>query len=345
MANEKFTQLPTVVSATLADIIAVVQGGVSSQETLQQVFNLMLSNVVLNNAGDPNGAVAGNVYQLCWDTSNSVMYVCTTSGNAATAVWTESGSFTFPLAMSLGGTSKALTASLGGIVWTDADSMEVLSGTATARQMLQSGANATPAWSTATYPATTTINQLLYSSAGDVVGGLATANSAVLSTSSTGVPAWSASMTNGQLLIGSTGATPVLGTLTGAGGITISNGAGSITVSGSGSGYGWTEVVGTTQQMAVNNGYIANNVALVTLTLPATAVVGDTVVLQGKGAGLFSIAQNAGQTINYGSSPTTTGVAGSLTATNRYDSIELICITANTDWAVLTGTQGAFTVV
>jgi NAD-dependent DNA ligase len=38
-----------------------------------------------------------------------------------------------------------------------------------------SGASAAPAWSTATYPATTTANQLLYSSATNTVTGLATA--------------------------------------------------------------------------------------------------------------------------------------------------------------------------
>ena len=51
-----------------------------------------------------------------------------------------------------------------------------------------SGASTTPAWSTATYPATTTINRLLYSSAANVVAGLATANSSVLITSAAGVP-------------------------------------------------------------------------------------------------------------------------------------------------------------
>src|SRR3972149_5913393 len=42
--------------------------------------------------------------------------------------------------------------------------------------------------STATYPATTTVSQLLYSSADNTVAGLATANSGVLVTSGTGVP-------------------------------------------------------------------------------------------------------------------------------------------------------------
>jgi hypothetical protein len=41
---------------------------------------------------------------------------------------------------------------------------------------------------TATYPATTTINQILYSSSANVVGGITTANSGVLTTNGSGVP-------------------------------------------------------------------------------------------------------------------------------------------------------------
>ena len=54
---------------------------------------------------------------------------------------------------------------------------------------LRSGGVATASvWSTVTLPNTTTISQLLYSSAANVVAGLATANSGILITSSGGVP-------------------------------------------------------------------------------------------------------------------------------------------------------------
>src|SRR5580693_9393557 len=95
MANEMFTQLPSVANAQLTDIICAVQGyvspsspGTSVQETLQQVFNLMQSNVVLSFAGNPNGNVAGVTFQFCWDTTDTALYICTTSGTASTAVWT-----------------------------------------------------------------------------------------------------------------------------------------------------------------------------------------------------------------------------------------------------------------
>lgn len=160
-----------------------------------------------------------------------------------------------------------------------------------------------------------------------------------------GTTGWSASLADGQIIIGQTGGTAGAANLTAGPGIAITNGANAITVSSTGGGYAWTEVTGTSQAMDVNNGYIANNAGLVTCTLPATAAVGDTVSVQGKGAGLFRIAQNAGQTINFGASATTTGAGGYLEATNQFDSIELLCITANTDWAVLTGPQGTLTVV
>lgn len=50
------------------------------------------------------------------------------------------------------------------------------------------GIGSNSAFSTATYPATTTVSQILYSSSSNTVAGLATANSGVLTTSSGGVP-------------------------------------------------------------------------------------------------------------------------------------------------------------
>lgn len=68
-----------------------------------------------------------------------------------------------------------------------------------------------------------------------------------------------------------------------------------------GSGLVWSVVTGTTQQAAVNNGYIAaNDQARVTITLPASAAAGDIVRIAGAGAGGWRVAQNAGQTINGG---------------------------------------------
>lgn len=47
----------------------------------------------------------------------------------------------------------------------------------------------------------------------------------------------------------------------------------------------WTEVTGTSQAMAINSGYVANNASLITFSLPASANVGDAIQILGKGAG------------------------------------------------------------
>lgn len=225
MANEKFTELPSVVSATAADIIAAVQAGVSVQLTLQQILDLTSSDLVKNYAGNPNGHVAGDTFNFCWDSSNHNLWVCITSGNASTAAWVKSIS----------------------------------------------------------------------------------------------------------LVAGS--------------GITLSQSGATIIISTSGSGLGWTEVTATSATMSVNTGYIANNAALVTLTLPSTAAIGDVIYIIGKGAGGWLIAQGASQLIHIGSSASTSGAGGSVASTNRYDSCQLVCTVADTTWTTLGGVQGVLTIV
>lgn len=103
-------------------------------------------------------------------------------------------SFTTQIGLANGGTGANLTASNGGIVYSTASAMAILSGTATANQIVLSGSSAAPAWSTATYPPTTTANQILYSSSTNTIAGLATANSGVLITSAGGVPSISSTL-------------------------------------------------------------------------------------------------------------------------------------------------------
>lgn len=61
---------------------------------------------------------------------------------------------------------------------------------ATANTMLQWSLTG-PVWSSASYPSSTTANQLIYSSANNIIAGLPTANNAVLVTNGSGVPSWS----------------------------------------------------------------------------------------------------------------------------------------------------------
>ena len=151
---------------------------------------------------------------------------------------------------------------------------------------------------------------------------------------------------NGQIWIyNATTQTPTPATLTAGSNIAITNAAGSVTISATGlAGIGWNVVTATTQSMTADSGYIANNAALVSLTLPTTAAVGTLLYVQGLGAGGWEITQNAGQIVHLGSEPTTAGTAGSLASTNRYDSITLVCVVANTAWTALNAPQGTITV-
>jgi len=149
-----------------------------------------------------------------------------------------------PVTLSKGGTSANLTASNGGIFYSTGTAGAILSGTATANQMLLSGASTTPAWSTATHPATTTVNQLLYSSSTNVIAGLATANQGVLTTGTGGIPVITAIATNGQLIIGSTAGAPAAGTLTAGAGVTVTNASNSITLASVAQAYSIQTAVG-----------------------------------------------------------------------------------------------------
>jgi hypothetical protein len=124
--------------------------------------------------------------------------------------------------------------------------------------------------------------------------------------------------------------------------ITISStgvdaGTGDVTINASGGGGGgitYTEVTTTSQALAVNSGYIMNNASLVTGTLPSTSAVGDIILIRGKGAGGWKIAQNASQIIHFLDVDSLTGTGGYLSSNNRRDSIDLICTVANLEWTV-----------
>lgn len=114
---------------------------------------------------------------------------------------------------------------------------------------------------------------------------------------------------------------------------------------GSGTAYiTWNEVTGTSQAALVDNGYLTNNAALVTVTLPTTAALGDIVAVVGVGAGGWLIAQNASEIIHFANADTTTGTGGSLASSHRRDSVELVCVVANTEWNVISSV-GNLTVV
>ncbi len=150
----------------------------------------------------------------------------------------------------------------------------------------------------------------------------------------------------GTVLIGTTASDPVATTLTAGTNISITSVSGSITISANPNGL-WLDETGPSVTMAPNTGYTSDDGAtLVTFTLPTTAVIGDYVEIQGKGAGLFKIAQAASQQINFGNIPSTSGTGGSVSSTLQYDAIKLRALTAGatSTWSVVS-CQGNFSVV
>ena len=275
MSNEKVTQLPGVVNAALTDIIYAVQGGLSVQETLQQVSSLMLSNTILSHAGNPNGVVAGTTFQLLWDTTNSELWICTTSGSSSTAVW------------------SLVASSASGVIPPSRGGTGVANPTSHSIPVAEGASN---------------FNFL--------------------------------TLAAGQVLIGTTSSDPSPATITGSGGINVASTSGAINISGTGSSLGWNNAP-TSTNMVAESGYVSTGGSLVTLTLPVTAAFGTALGIIGQGAGGWSIAQNSGQNIQVGNVSSTVGVGGSVSSTNRFDSIYLICVVANTTWQVLGAPQAA----
>ncbi len=97
----------------------------------------------------------------------------------------------------------------------------------------------------------------------------------------------------------------------------------------------WTDVTGTSQTIAVTNGYLSDNAGTVAFALPATAVQFSVFQIVGV-QGAWTLSQAAGQQIKLGSSATTVGVTGSLASTNAGDCISCIAVVggASTIWRV-----------
>lgn len=107
----------------------------------------------------------------------------------------------------------------------------------------------------------------------------------------------------------------------------------------------WNVVTTSPFQMIPDNGYITNSAGLISLVLPVTALVGQEIAITGQGTGMWRIIQGNNQLIHIGDMVSTTGSSGSITATNQYDSLKLVCITDNLEWTTVGGPQGNLTIV
>jgi hypothetical protein len=93
----------------------------------------------------------------------------------------------------------------------------------------------------------------------------------------------------------------------------------------------WTEVTGTSQSAAAHNGYITNNAALVTVTLP-TPAVGSVIEIVGSGAGGWRAQCATSHTIRMGT--TVSASTGYAQSTNQYDCIKIVGI-STTAWLIV----------
>ena len=124
----------------------------------------------------------------------------------------------------------------------------------------------------------------------------------------------------------------------GGAGATTSGAGNIITVQISGTGFTWNVVTSAMNPVTLvkENGYITKGVATVSFKLPASAAIGDTYRIVGYNA-LWTVAQNANQTITWGIKTTTMGVGGSLASLFVNDCIEMVCVTANLEWIITDG--------
>lgn len=147
---------------------------------------------------------------------------------------------------------------------------------------------------------------------------------------------------DGQLIIGRAGLPPTVATLTAGAGISITNGAGTITIANAGAAPSWNFISAslTPLTMLPDNGYVCVSTgvpAAIVLPLPAVSAQGQEIDVYLDGAISWQITQGAGQSILYGNTNTTGGVGGSVTSTSQGDSIRLLCVVTNLRWVVLSG--------
>jgi len=143
---------------------------------------------------------------------------------------------TSPMPVEEGGTAAITLTDHAVIIGSGVGAVSFVGPVASSNNVLMSnGVGSDPGFSTATYPVTTTANEILYSSATNTVSELTTANSGVLTTGATGVPAITAIATDGQFIIGATAGAPAAGTITSTGAtITVTPGANTINLEAAG---------------------------------------------------------------------------------------------------------------
>lgn len=96
-------------------------------------------------------------------------------------------------------------------------------------------------------------------------------------------------------------------------------------------------IIAINQIAAENEGYVCNGAGTIEVRLPAVFAAEKVVRVAGmNNATGFRIVQQAGQVIHWDDTHSTTvGLGGYIESTDTYDSVELLCTVANTEWIVI----------
>lgn len=250
--------------------------------------------------GDPGAAAS------CVTLSGTTLLATGTDADVGISITSKGASsvtinkllLTNDLAVSEGGTGASTFTQYGVLIGNAANAIQVTAA-GTTGQILRATTGANPGWSTATYPDTVAIGDVLVASGANVIGVAAGAATA--------------------------------------GYVLMANGAGSAPTFQAPPPMTWSIKTADLDPMVINNGYIANKAGLLTFTLPATSVVGAVLRVTGMNTAVgWRIAQRANQIIHWSNTlVTTTGAGGYLESTDKYDAVEIVCSVADLEWVVL----------
>lgn len=131
-------------------------------------------------------------------------------------------------------------------------------------------------------------------------------------------------------------ATPLAGVIDILGGTNVTTQAAGNTIlinATGGTSFTWLVVTSVNNPVTLldKTGYIAKGASPVNFILPAAAAIGFNSRIVGYG-NLWTLAQNAGQSVTIGFLTTTAGVTGSVVATMISDGLELVTVTTNLEF-------------
>ncbi len=157
-------------TADVSGVLPVASGGTNASSASITAFN----NITGYTAAGATGTTSTSIVFSTSPTLVTPVLGTPQSGNLANCTGFPASGITGQLPLANGGTNANLTASNGGIFYSTASAGAILAGTATANQILLSGSSTTPAWSTATYPATATVGTILNAGSANVLSATAT---------------------------------------------------------------------------------------------------------------------------------------------------------------------------